>query len=198
MQKPTTTGLKAAKASSIMADQVIMDSVKSGGVWGLGFGIISGLLTGLAAGWASIVMADGIVGMASVSAKAYLAFAVLLPVILFLITWMSSDDDEDAPLYITLKGAFTLLLTETFLGSLLATGVFFVVAINVIAIFGRVDQAVLRPEMMSQVGWNSFAMIVGIAVLSALPLALWGHRQALRWLRNVMRQPEQRENGHWN
>lgn len=178
LRGPIAQSLEVMEEADTWIDVTMKESLKAAGLWGLGIGIIVGLLFGLAAGWISIARADEMEAMASAAAKVYLALVVALPVVLALVSWMSTADEDDARLYSTVKGALVTLVGAGSLASLVTTGTFLIVAINVMAIFGGASQAAIRPELMSQVGWNSFAIVVAAAIFSGIVLGLWRYWQA--------------------
>ena len=159
-------------------DVMIKESFKAAGLWGLGLGIIIGLFSGLVAGWVSNARADEMVAMASTTATIYMALVVVIPALLAFVSWMSTSDEEDARLYTTFKGALVTLMGAGLLASLAATGVFLIVSINVMAIFGGADQAAIRPVLMAQVGWDGLAMVVAASTLGGVAIGLWQYWQA--------------------
>lgn len=172
------TGIEYTEQGESWIDVMMKESLKAAGLWGTGIGITIGLLSGLVGGWVSIARADEMSAMASASATIYLVLVVVLPVVLALVSWMSTADENDARLYSTLKGALVTLMGAGFLASLVSTGTFLIVSINVMAIFGGADQAAIRPELMAQIGWDGLGIVVAVAALSGVPIALWQYWQA--------------------
>ena len=70
-----------------------------------------------------------------------------------------------------------MLLVAGFVGSLFATGVFLVVAINIATISSGADNVELRIAIIEQLKENRFILVVGITTLSGLILAFWAFRQ---------------------
>ena len=178
LREPRAQRLEVTKEADTWVDAMMKESLKAVGLWGLGIGIIIGLLSGLVAGWTSNVRADEMEAMASTSATIYLALVVVLPAMLTLVSWMSTADEDDARLYSTVNGALVTLTGAGLLASLVATGTFLIIAINVMAIFGGADQAAIRPELMSQVGWDGLAIVVAVTTFSGIPIGLWRYWQA--------------------
>ena len=153
----------------------MIDSIKAGAVQGLALGF-PGLITGVVAGWIGLARADGAGDVAAVAAKVYLALLLFLPGTLAFWT-LASLNDKDRVNYKNQGRAAVMLLVAGLLGGVIGTAFFFVVAINVPAIFGGEDQVDLRLELMEQVGWGSFGLVIVITTVSGLLLAIWAHRQ---------------------
>ncbi len=152
-----------------------MKHLQAGLIQGVSLGL-PGLLLGVLAGWLGLWRAEGVDAIASVVVKVYLALVLLLPGTLAFWT-LANLNDEDWVLYQSLPGSMVMLLLGALLGTLVATGFFMVVAINVPAIFGGKDQVALRLSLMAQLGWTRVLVVAGITAVSSIPLAFWGHRQ---------------------
>jgi hypothetical protein len=136
----------------------------------------AGLVLGVIAGWVGLLTASGADAVAAVIANVYLVLVVLLPALLWFWTWASLDD-EDQDHYRAQGTAIGLLLLAAVAGCASATLVFMVVAANIAAIFGHVDNLQVRVALLADIGWQRALLLLVVTSAVAVALALWAHRK---------------------
>jgi hypothetical protein len=136
-----------------------------------------GLATGVIGGWVSLAFADGAAAVAAISGAVFLSLVAWLPLALMLMT-KASLVDADRVHYQTVGGALVVTLIGGLLGAIIGMAFYLVVAINVPAIFGGEDQADLRVALLTQIGWQGTAWVVGVTTACAVFLASWAHRRS--------------------
>ncbi len=138
-----------------------------------------GLIMGVLAGWAGLLLGDGVEAITAVSARWYQALIVILPMVLLFLTYANLKD-ADILLYEQIGHSFSLLLLAGILGAVGATLFFLALAANIPAIFGRLDAVQLQRALSGLVWGRNFMIVLGVMTISALLLAGWAYRQANR------------------
>lgn len=154
----------------------MLQIIKSGFYQAIVLGFV-GLLTGVVAGWLSLWFGgNSIEALASVSANIYLSLAVILPITLIVSTWINLKSNVRS-LYINLANALVLMLVTGALGTLFATFIFFVPATNIPTIFGGKVVTEVNTELIKQLLWSKFIIVLVPTMATALGTAILGHLQ---------------------
>jgi hypothetical protein len=106
----------------------------------------------------------------------YYVLVALMPVALWFALYITHDDAEYGAAYDAPLKAVLTALQGAIVGSILGAGpIFLAVVINLPVILTKLKIDDFGPAVRDEIMWSRLLLVVGAAVLSAIPLGFWAY-----------------------
>ena len=131
----------------------------------------TGAVIGGGAGWIGLLSEDGVEDIAAIEVKVFLLLILAVPLAAAFIGRL--DREANPERYQTTKSALTITLTMGVVGAILACVLFFIVAVNVPAIFGGEDSVQMNYALRERVWLWPLVAVLAASLITSAAVGLW-------------------------